>query len=201
MNRSITTIFFDWGGVIAGDPDDGFLSLLLRNIGASENQVQEIYDTYMKRFMKGHITEKEYWEALRVNYGFVIHDSISDEFKKWHGLVKNDDILALAGQAKAKGFQTAILTNVIEPTYKVLQEAGYYDYFDTVIASCKVGFAKPQPEIYQLALDRMNTTAAQSVFIDDKQKNLDPAHRMGFTTILAKNPVQIIQDITKYLTV
>lgn len=200
MSR-ITTIFFDWGGVIADDPGDEFLSLLLRNIGASEEQVQEIYDTYMKRFMKGLISETEYWEALRLNYGFSIHDTISDEFKKWNGLVKNDDILALAIQAKAIGLQTAILSNVIEPTYNVLVKAGYYNYFDDVIASCKVGFAKPQPEIYQLALDRLHTTARQSVFIDDKQNNLDPAYKMGFKTILAQNPAQIIQDITQYLPV
>jgi len=198
MNR-ITTIFFDWGGVIADDPGDEFLSLLLRNLGASEDQIQEIYETYMKRFMKGQLCEAEYWEALRVNYGLTIHDSISDEFKKWRGLVKNDDILALVDLVKSKGLQTALLSNVIEPTYNVLHGAGYYDCFDKVIASCKVGFAKPQPEIYQLALERMHTTAVQSVFIDDKQKNLDPADELGFKTILAQNPAQIIHDLTQYL--
>lgn len=195
---NITTIFFDWGGVIADDPGDDFLKLLLRDIGASEAQVEEIYETYMKHFMKGHMSEAEYWDELRVNYGFTIHDSISNEFKKWRGLVKNDDVLALVDKAKEKGLQTAILSNVIEPTYNVLLQAGYYDRFDEVIASCKVGFAKPQEEIYLLALKQLHTTAAQSVFIDDKQKNLDPAASMGFKTILAQNSAQIIRDTRQY---
>lgn len=195
----INTIFFDWGGVVAGDPDDGFWSQLLRDNGATEEQAQEIYETYMQHFMRGEITEAECWDELRRNYGLIIPSTISDEFKKWRGLVKNDDIVALIHQAKSSGLQVALLTNVIEPTYNVLSEAGYYDYFDVVIASCKVGLAKPQDEIYQLALDQLNTTAEQSVFIDDRQKNLDPATRMGFTTILATSPEQIINDISKYV--
>lgn len=192
---AITTIFFDWGGVIADDPGDDFLKLLLRNGGASETQIQEIYETYMRRFMRGELTEQEYWDELRAHYGLTIHDSISEEFKKWSGLVKNEAVWALVDEAKALGLQTAILSNVIEPTYNALVQTGYYNYFDEVIVSCKVGFAKPQVEIYELALNKLGATPAQSLFIDDKQRNLDPADKLGFRTILAQSPAQIIADV------
>lgn len=191
------TIFFDWGGVVADDPGDDFLTKLLRDIGASPEQIQEIFQLYMKRFMRGEITEAEYWDALRANYGFAIDESISEEFKKWSGLVANQDILALVDEAKDKGWQTAILSNVIEPTYNVLQEAGFYDKFDVVIASCKEGYAKPEIEIYQISLKRLNAKPEESVFIDDKQSNLNPANEIGFKTILAQNPDQIIRDVTQ----
>lgn len=197
MNPHYTTVFFDWGGVIANDPGDEFLGLLLKQIGASDEQVQEIFKTYMSRFMRGQISEAEYWAALNTHYGFTIPDSISEEFKKWQGLVANQDILNLVDEVKASGMQTAIFSNVIEPTYNVLQQAGYYDRFDQIIASCKVGFAKPQIEIYQLALDQLGVAASESIFIDDKQSNLDPANKMGFATVLAQNPDQIIADTRK----
>lgn len=199
MRSSYTTIFFDWGGVVANDPGDEFLGLLLKQIGATDDQIREIFKTYMSRFMRGQISEAEYWSELNKHYGFKIHDSISDEFKKWRGLVANQDILALVKEAKTKGLQTAIFSNVIEPTYNVLQQAGYYDQFDEIVASCKVGFAKPQTEIYQLALAQLNATSSQSIFIDDKQANLDPAAKMGFATILAQNPDQIIRDVRHVL--
>jgi putative hydrolase of the HAD superfamily len=194
-NQTYTTIFFDWGGVIANDPGDEFLGQLLRNVGATDAQVQEIFTTYMKRFMRGDISEHEYWNELRSKYGFTIHDSISDEFKKWRGLVANDDVLAVAKEAKTQGLNIAILSNVIEPTYKVIEQAGYYDIFDEVIASCKVGYVKPEKEIYEIALSRFGISAHEAVFIDDKQYCLDPAEKMGFKTILAQNPDQIIRDI------
>lgn len=197
--QKYTTIFFDWGGVIANDPGDEFLGQLLRDVGATDVQVQEIFKTYMKRFMRGDISEAEYWNELRSKYGLTIQDSISDEFKKWRGLVANNDILAVARDAKEQGLNIAILSNVIEPTYKVIAEAGYYDMFDEVIASCRVGYVKPEKEIYEIALNRFGVTAQECVFIDDKQYCLDPAAQMGFKTILAKNPEQIIRDINACL--
>jgi epoxide hydrolase-like predicted phosphatase len=149
--------------------------------------------------MRGKISEVEFWNELKSHYGFSVSDSISEEFIKWNGLVANKDVLGLVNELKSKGTQTAILSNVIEPTYNVLERAGYYGRFDEVIASCEVGFAKPELEIYQLALDRLNTTPEQSIFIDDKQINLDPADKMGFTTILAQNPEQILRDIRSYV--
>lgn len=199
MSLAYTTIFFDWDGVVADDPGDEFLGSLLKQLGATDNQIQEIFETYMSRFMRGQISETEYRSELNKHYGFTIPDSISDEFKKWSGLVANQDVLALVDEVKDKGLRTAVFSNVIEPTYNVLQQAGYYDRFDEIIASCIVGVAKPQVEIYQLALNQLGTTASQSIFIDDKQANLDPAVEMGFKTILAQNPHQIITDVRQLL--
>lgn len=198
MNNGYDTIFFDWGGVVADDPGDEFLDMLLKNLGATDEQAREISRTYMKAFMRGQISETEYWNTLRTKYGFSIEDSISEEFMKWSGLVANEQILGLVDEAKVKGLKTAILSNVIEPTYNVLERAGFYARFDKVVASCKVGYAKPEKEIYQIALDQLHTTAKRSIFIDDKQRNLDPANEMGFTTILAQSPEQIIRDL-KYV--
>lgn len=195
----VDTIFFDWGGVLADDPGDGFLNKLLQQLGATDEQVQEIYTTYMRRFMRGELSEQEYWQALELSYGLEIKSNISDEFLAWEGLKVNDKVLNLVREAKAKNITTAILSNVIEPTYTVLQRSGCYDLFDYVIASCKVGYAKPQSEIYDIALKTTSSSAERSLFIDDKQANLLPAQEMGFSTILAMNPVQIIRDTRKYL--
>lgn len=195
----IDTVFFDWGGVLADDPGDGFLNKLLQQLGATDGQIQEIYTTYMRRFMRGELSEQEYWQVLEQSYGLNISGDISDKFLAWEGLKVNDQVLDLVREAKASNITTAILSNVIEPTYAVLQRSGCYDLFDHVIASCQVGYAKPQLEIYDIALKTAGTSAERSVFIDDKQINLTPAAEMGFSTILAMNPTQIIQDTRKYL--
>lgn len=189
------TLFFDWGGVIADDPGDEFLVDLLKRIGANQSQVREIADKYMKQLMRGTITEQEYWNELRMNYGFDIHDSMTDEFLKWNGLIANQLIIELVYDARRVGWQTAILSNVIEPSYNALVAAGTYDAFDAVIASCREGYVKPETKIYKIALERLKTTPGESVFIDDKLRNLQPAQVMGFTTIHATSPEQIIRDI------
>jgi epoxide hydrolase-like predicted phosphatase len=198
---SYKAIFFDWGGVIGMDPDDNFLGNLLLSIGATEEQRDEILDTYKISFMRGEISEKEYWEALRQQYGLFIHDSISDEFKRWKGLEINQEVLDIALQAKTKNIKIAILSNVIEPTYVAIKQAGYYDLFDDVIASCKVGYAKPDKQIYLLALRRLGVKSEEAIFIDDKQKCIKPASELGFTTILVKNQSQLLEDLRKLIEV
>jgi len=194
----IKTVFFDWGGVIAPDPGDDFLSSLLKNIGATDEQIHEIFKTHMPRFTRGKITDAEYWEELKNHYGFEIHDSISDEFKKWRGLVADENVLQLVRDLRVKGLKVALLTNVIKPSYELIKQAGYYDVFDEVIASCIVGYGKPDKEIYEIALKHMNATPEESLFIDDKQVFLDPAIQIGMKTILATSSDQIIRDVRTF---
>lgn len=195
MNNRYDTVFFDWGGVVATDPGDGFLGDLLRSVGATEAQIGEIFKTYMSRFMCGQISEAEYWEALGTKYGLSIPDSISEEFLKWDGLAANNEVLDLVRSLKAQGLRMAVLSNVIEPTYNALSRAGCYDLFDAVIASCKLGLAKPERQIYEHALEVLGTTAAASIFIDDKQRNLDTAEELGFAVVLGQSPEQIVRDV------
>lgn len=194
-----TTVFFDWGGVIASDPGDDFLRELLLKIGARPEQIHEIMQTYMPRFMRGQITEAVYWQGLRDTYGLQIHDTISREFLAWKGLKADVGVLQLVDDIRASGVQAALLTNMIEPTYNVVEQAGYFHHFDCIIASCKVGMAKPDREIFERALVMAQADAPASIFVDDKQTNLDPAQDMGFATILAENTDQIVRDVRALL--
>jgi putative hydrolase of the HAD superfamily len=53
-----------------------------------------------------------------------------------------------------------------------------------VIVSGEVGLRKPDPKIYELALDQIGRPAAECIFIDDVEVNLVPARRLGIRTIL-----------------
>lgn len=100
---------------------------------------------------------------------------------------------------KSNGFKIGLISNIISPVRDIIKRFGYYDVFDEVIFSCEVGLLKPQKEIYELALHRMDTIAQEAIFIDDKQLNLDTANTMGFTALLAKTPEQIINEVNKLI--
>lgn len=198
MNK-YSTIFFDWSGVIADDSGDEFVNQLLKSVGATDYQAKEIIETYFVDFLKGSFSEVKFWDKLKTNYGFNITKPTSEEFKKWQGLIANNDILKLIYKIKSRGFKVAVLTNIIKPVYDIIQQTGSYDVFDEVIASCEVGLAKPQEEIYEIALKRLGVSAQQSIFIDDKKINIETANKIGFKTILAQSPDQIIHDLEKII--
>lgn len=195
----IDTVFFDWGGVIADDPGDDFLKNILRDYGATEEQIIEIGGRYMYKFMRGHMSEQEYWKALTEEYNLAIPDDIATVFTAWRGIETNPDVIRLIKDVKVSGRKVALLSNVIAPTYSILQNSDSYTPFDVVIASCAEGYAKPDAEIYHLSLERAGTSAERSLFIDDKQHNLDAANLLGFSTILAQTPEQFITEARNLL--
>jgi len=106
---SYTTVFFDWGGVIADDPGDDFLENILIESGADEAQRREIFASYMKDFMAGKISEDEYWDVLRDKYQLSIDNSISARFLEWAGLKANPEVLSRVEKLKKDGYKVAVL--------------------------------------------------------------------------------------------
>lgn len=197
MNNRYTTIFFDWSGVVADDSGDEFIELSLREIGATDVQIRKIIKNDFSQFILGRISENEYWDIVKNNYKLDIGSSRIGYFNNWRGLKANERIIELVCELKSKGFRVGLVSNIIKPVYEIIKQSGRYDIFDEAILSCEVCLLKPQKEIYQLALKRINVVAEESIFIDDKQLNLDTAKAMGFATILAKTSEQIISEVNK----
>lgn len=197
----IDTVFFDWGGVIADDPGDDFLKSILRSYGATDEQVGNISRRYMQKFMRGLISEQNYWNAVMSEFDLNIPESTESVFLSWQGLKTNSDVIELVHDIKTSGRTVALLSNVIEPTYNILKSSGAYDLFDVLIASCAEGYAKPDMDIYQLALDRAAAEGERSLFIDDKQHNLDAASKFGIKTVLASSPNQFISEVRAALSI
>ena len=55
------------------------------------------------------------------------------------------------------------------------------DFFAACYVSGELGLVKPQPEIYQHALDGLGIDAGEAVFIDDREVNVRGAQALGIT--------------------
>jgi len=79
-----------------------------------------------------------------------------------------DDVLPFLRGLRDRGIKIAIVSNCAENTRPLLAELGVDALADTLVLSCEVGAAKPAPEIFRCALDRLGVTADAAVFIDDQ---------------------------------
>jgi len=59
----------------------------------------------------------------------------------------------------------------------------FFDLLDDMVISGEVGHVKPNPEIFQIMLDRIGRPADECLFIDDSLSNIHQARKMGFATI------------------
>jgi putative hydrolase of the HAD superfamily len=87
---------------------------------------------------------------------------------------------------KNNNFYLGIVTDTAHPLHvkiNKLERGGLGDLWDTIIASREVGVQKPDPKIYQLALQQLGITPEQAVFVGHKAIELDGARKVGMKTI------------------
>lgn len=58
------------------------------------------------------------------------------------------------------------------------------DYFDGIVTSFEAKSIKPEKQIFETAICKCNIKPEETIFLDDSQKNLDTASKLGFETIL-----------------
>jgi len=69
------------------------------------------------------------------------------------------------------------------------------EIFELVVDSAYVGVRKPEPEIYQITLDRLGVPAGQALFIDDVDVNCDGARAAGMRAVQFLDTEQATADI------
>ena len=95
----------------------------------------------------------------------------------------------LVQKLKAHGYCVYYLSNIPEDVLALLMERDFQGLFDGGVASCEVHVNKPDPRIYQALLDKYGLKASESVFIDDRQDNVQAAFELGFVGIRMKDSV------------
>lgn len=69
------------------------------------------------------------------------------------------------------------------------------ELFEFVLESSKVGVRKPDPRIYQLALERLEVSPAEAIYLDDLGINLKPARALGIHTIKVTDPDVALDEL------
>ena len=102
----------------------------------------------------------------------------------------------------SKKYTLHIITNGFHEVQHIkLQHAGLTPYFDKIITSEQVGVKKPNPKIFNYALQKANTSAEESIMIgDDLEVDVLGAEQMGiqgvyFNPNKIKHNTDIVHEI------
>ncbi|XP_069877579.1 acyl-CoA dehydrogenase family member 10-like isoform X1 [Dipodomys merriami] len=102
-------------------------------------------------------------------------------------------------QIRAKGLQTAVLSN----NFYLSNGKSFLPLdrkqFDVVVESCVEGICKPDPRLYQLCLQRLGLQPSDSIFLDDLGPNLKAAASLGIHTIKVDDPETAVKELEALL--
>jgi len=188
----LRAVIFDYGMVLTGPPDAQAHAALVRITGISAGRLDKMYWALRPAFDSGALTGREYWRRIAQEAGLSLGETAIDELVQWDALMwmtENQAMLAWQLRLKQRGLRTAIVSNLGDTVHRAMErEFGWLSQFDVLVWSYQLGVIKPDPAIYRYALEKLGTLPAETLFIDDKQPNVDAAIAMGmkavaFTTV------------------
>lgn len=147
---------------------------------------------------RGLLTEEEVLDRF-VQNDPGIERELRESLQNVKGMVTlRDYAIPWVQELKAKGYQVLYLSNF---SHKVEMECSdslaFLPYMDGGILSYRDHLIKPQPEIYELLLERFHLVPEECVFLDDTKKNLDAAEKFGIHTILYTDRENALEELKK----
>ena len=150
------------------------------------------YDEFLDKFNnsaesikvhKGEISTKEFFEYLKR----YMNDNITlEEFKNIY--VNNNeffnDTIETIKKLKNLGYKVYLLSNLKEIDYEKFIKHFDVSIFDEMFLSFKLDMLKPNDDIYQYVINKLNANPENIYFFDDNKENVDGAIRNGINAYL-----------------
>lgn len=191
----IKGIFFDAAGVFyeRQETTRAFALRLLAERGYAvqlEDGVRHERGPAEREAMRGGVTPEAYWDGFLQRRGMA---AASERSATVEAIVAHtDDVHALPGGRealsglKARGFTLGVITDTMYPLERKmgwLAKAGVADLFDIVACSTELGVHKPDPAIYQNALQQSGLSAHETAFVGHDTRELAGARQVGMATV------------------
>ncbi len=206
--RSIDTVIFDVGGVLAANGRHA--DFASRFPHADPETVTRIFvgdyaedgDHPWHRLERGEITLEQNRQLNRAALeaaGIELRPPPQGT-PQTVTFTRSEPMVALVQELRAAGLRLGVLTNnVLEFRERWRAMMPFDEWFDDVVDSHEVGVRKPNPAIYQLALARLGADAARTAFLDDVPTNVAAADAVGIRGVLVEeDPTAAIATVRRW---
>ncbi len=195
-NKKYSVVMFDFGGVIA---EEGFvqgMKAIAEKHGLDPSSVEKTATAilYDSGYLCGKSTEEAFWESFKRK--FDLNESVQDlRNEVLSRFVLRPWMLKLIHTLRDLGYATVLLTDQTNWIEEINEKASFYDIFDYVFNSYRLGKSKHDGTIFQDVLNTLHEDPGSIIFIDDKEENVTLAKKLGIVGILYKNKAKLLKDL------
>ena len=198
---TIEAIIWDIGGVLGRTIDRQPRFLLAARLGLAYEQLERMIWGGERGHMaqRGEISAVDQWRWAAVQLGLPESDAGALRQEYFSGDVIDDELVEYIRQLHHH-YKTGIISNAMDDTRSLaLTEWGFDGVFDSMVFSASAGVMKPDPHIYQLALQDLGVEPEAAVFIDDFIENVRGAEAVGMHGIHFRSPDQVKAELEALL--
>jgi epoxide hydrolase-like predicted phosphatase len=206
----ISAVISDFGGVLTSPLLDSF-SAFQDSSGISLEELGKAMAAVAMRQGVNPLFELETGRMSEADFLRALGDQLSDQLGRTvqlHGfgeryfehLHPNEPMIDYMRSLRDRGYRLAICTNnVREWEQRWRSKLPVDEIFDVVVDSAFVGTRKPDPEIYEITLERLDVPADQALFVDDIELNCTAARELGLAAVWFRSNEQAISDMEALL--
>ncbi len=199
---AIRAIIFDLGGVIACEDWDSYGETVWKNLaeflGMEEKEVGKIFHKYYRDvgLESGKGSETEYFSELAgASPENLSENDVRDYYLSL--FYAHGEVLELVRKLSGS-YPLYMISNDVASWFDFkVRKFGLRPLFKGLFCSGHIGYVKPDPRIYEYALSKIPENPGECVFIDNLERNLHPAERLGVKTILFRSAGQLREDLGK----
>ncbi|MGA3103719.1 MAG: HAD family phosphatase [Terriglobales bacterium] len=198
---NIAAVIFDYGLVLARCPTIEEFGLMAKMFNVPYEGFYELWENSRNPYDRGDITADEYWHGLASQTNTSLDREQIETLRKieieiWVHL--DPQMLAWTEKLRDAGMKTAILSNMpLDLAEYVRKNFRWLDHFAFKTLSAEVRTIKPEPAIYEHTLRGLGVAADQALFIDDRERNIEAARKLGIHGILYESLAQLKGELVK----
>jgi epoxide hydrolase-like predicted phosphatase len=197
---SIKAVFFDLGGVIVRTEFQAPRQQLAEKLGMEYDDLSKIvFDSESGlRAALGEITSADHWASVlqRLKRPASELSLIRDEF--FAGDIVDRTLVAYIRSLRGR-YKTGLISNAWSDLRDFIVREKFDDAFDKMIISAEVGAVKPEPKIFQIALEQFGVSPNESVFVDDFKANIVGCEKVGIKGIHFKDAESTMKQLKEIL--
>jgi putative hydrolase of the HAD superfamily len=198
---ALRAVVFDYGMVLTGPPDADAHDAMVRITGLPLDRFESLYWADRHAYDEGKLNGVTFWQKFLRDANLDLAPSVVDDLNRYDARMwttQNSRMVSWQLRLAQHGLQTAILSNMGDSVLEnIKREFAWIDRFDVLVWSYQLRMAKPDPKIYLYALKQLGTEPAETLFIDDKQVNVDAAIDLGMKAIQFSDVDKLRQDLVR----
>ena len=197
---SIRAVFFDLGGVILRTEFQAPRQQLAERLGMEYDDLVKIVfdsDSGIKATM-GEISSEEHWNSVMKRLKRPASELIAIRNEFFAGDIIDRTLLVYLRSLRGK-YKTGLISNAWGDLRDYIVREKFDDAFDKMIISAEVGAAKPEPKIFQIALEQFGVKPNEAVFVDDFLINIEGCEKVGIKGIHFQDTESTLRQLKKLL--
>ena len=186
MKKQIRNIVFDLGNVL----NKCDIDYAVRELAAfSTLDAEAIYrwlneSDIIDRFDIGALSGDEFHAELSKRIGWS--GTLESLIKIWENMLVTDNIMVeLVRKLKRQGYNIYVLSNINPFHVRLINgPLSFIIETDGYVFSCECQMIKPDPRIFHHLIKQFGLDSTETLFIDDREVNVEAARSLGITSIL-----------------